>query len=616
MTLVDLAALDNLPPIEPDPAVRTSNLAALRAASPALADQLVSVVIPPDWKLVRTLDDWPTWRIEQPDVPPAWPGGSATPTVRATALLDFETLRGKNPALAGVGAGATLDRLLKTLSPRQAVFVFESDPVRLAAVLHVVDVSAALAAGRCILLPGGSEQATLEDLLTRRPGLLPPGSIIALPGVAPERLGRIRSVCETVARGVSAQRHARLKALAESSGRNQPAADRACLAVLALTDTPTHHDLAETVHEAAHGLGWETVCRVARSPDDVFPLPHCEALVECAPALTLSVGADPHALPVLPPGRRCWWHLAARDVPDSIAASDTMHLAATPRIARLLREAGVPAERIADFWWACPEPDRPARLDGSGATEAGRPIASVVIVGDLPDASAAACGVVQPTHVQLWSAVRARAEDACATRDIYQPAALLRHAERTSGVSLREAALRRQMLRIVEYVLIPTVVLERIFRWLVPQDCTVYVSGAGWERVVSDTSRILTNDPRAWRARGLSPRDTATVFAGQTDPLGATLLAAGGGGWPILLHSPGSDSLAGALGGILHPGQHFVPFAGRRDLLDGLETMRRDPAAVRKRTTRLRAYLHREHRMASRLTTLVRSLGLNWAEGA
>jgi len=592
MDAIDLAGLDDAPPVDLDPSLWSANLTALRGEQPEFAQQLEHTALPPHWRPAAGLDGFPTYRIELAGEPPQWLAGTAAPRTRARALLRLDQISHKDPALPTIAW--------------QAVFVFEERTPQLAAVLRTVDLAHGITSGRCILVPPRREQAFLEELLERYPGLLPPGTIVTLPLVSDQRLGQVRTICETVARQTSDARDRRLQSLAV---RTAPGASKQVaeprLAVLALGPNRSSHRLSHELVGAAERLHWAT-CRCAvTSPRSVHPLPHCERLADFAAALSICIDHPPGSLPLQPGKTVCQWHLQVKDVPERCADDATIHLAATPRVAVALRAAGVPEARLVDFHWGFPGAERQV----SARPPSPR---AVAIVADLPDASASACRIEQPTHKQLWAQLHQTAAKAWTTVEITQPATLLRRAERSSGVQLGESSLRTRMVRIIEHVLIPAIVLERISQLLEQASFEVVTVGTGWHRCSSRTLRPFAEslDYLAERAAGVSV--LAAVFAGLLDPLNPALLHAAALGWPLLIHSPGAASLNARLGGILRPREHYDPFAGPQDLRAALNAIRTDPRRIERRCTQVRAHLRQHHGYVQRLTSLIQRLGVKW----
>jgi hypothetical protein len=603
MDAIDLAALDDPRPIELNPAVWSGNLAALRTEQRALADQVEHTSLPSHWRPVAALDGSPTYRVEPPGQPPQWLAGTAAPRTRAAALLRLDQIGDKNPALPTIGAGAELKLLLEQLGPQQAVFVFEEDTPCLAAMLRLLDLSPALRTGRCVVVAPDREQAFLQELLKKHPGLLPPGSLITLPHVSAERIGRLRVVCESVARGANEARHQRLQALTARLP-SQPAAEPR-FAVLALGPSPRSHSLSRELTTAAERLGWATCRCAATGPRNVHMLPHCERLADFAARLTICVDHAPAVLPLSPGRIVCQWHLRTQDVSPSLSDDKTIHLAASPLVAEALRAAGGAEARVLELYWACPSQDIPS----APAPPAPR---TAVILADLPDASATACRIEQPTHKRLWAQLYETAAKAWTAARITQPAALLRAAERASGVQLSERLLREQMMRIIAHVLIPAVVLDRILQVLRQESFEVFTVGTGWHRCSHGPTQPLAESCEELPGHAARVSPLAAILAGPLDPLCPGLFYAGALGWPLLIHSPADKSLTRQLGGTLQPQQHYLPFADGQGLRRALEAIRAAPHAAQERTARVQAHLRRRHTYAERLAHLARELGLEW----
>jgi hypothetical protein len=311
-------------------------------------------------------------------------------------------------------------------------------------------------------------------------------------------------------------------------------------------------------------------------------------------------------LRINPGGVMCEWRLRARDVPDTIGESSVIQLAASPRIAELLQSAGAPPNRVHDFCWGhAPLSAKPATPDSP---------ALVIVVGDLPDARAEACGITQPTHKRLWSALHATVADEWSACTVSAPANLLRRVERECGVELADRDLRRRMLKIIEHVLIPAVILERILGTLREKARGVRVIGAGWERAVAKETILDPHGVSAMAKLNRAPNVSAAVFAGLPDPLTPNLLDAIALGWPVLLYSPAGSSLAQMLGGVLQRQRHYEQFSGPRELLEQARAICDDPQPARRRADRARTCATEQHSYDVRLTTLARELGLNVAE--
>src|SRR5690606_34869841 len=162
----------------------------------------------------------------------------------------------------------------------------------------------------------------------------------------------------------------------------------------------------------------------------------------------------------------------------------------------------------------------------------------IVLVADLPNDDPRAYGIVQPTHRTLWDALRAAAGERWDSPEILSGESILRRAERTSRVTLREPELRARLLRIVERGLIPRVVLERITQALARCPVAWGTLGSGWSTALPAGSTALAPSVYDVSEAQWLERPIAAIFAGPIDPLSPGLLEAAARGWPILLHAP------------------------------------------------------------------------------
>ena len=167
-----------------------------------LLAELEQLALPAHWRPAAALDGSLTYRTDAAGEQPAWLGGAAAPRARADGLLVGFQPGDYNPSLPEIAAGAELQLLLSRLPYYQAVYVFGTEFTSLAAVLRVCDLSSAISAGRCVFVPPGREEAFLREHLAAHPGLLHPGNIVVLPGVADERIQGLCRICERVARDV------------------------------------------------------------------------------------------------------------------------------------------------------------------------------------------------------------------------------------------------------------------------------------------------------------------------------------------------------------------------------------------------------------------------------
>ncbi len=605
----DLRQLDEARPYAPDPRIWSDNLASLRLVQPDLASRLAALVLPPDWRPALALDGTPTWRIEPPGQPARWLAQSAAPGTRARALLRDLVVSDRNPALASIGTGAELSLLLERLAPWQAVYIFEEDELCLSAVLRLLPLARALAESRCVLVPAREEERFLIEWLDRVPGMLPPGNLICLPSLPRPRVEHLRRVCESVVQRTSEHRAARLESLrSRAADLRPPAGPAPRLVTAALTLDPLAQWLALRLAAAARRLGWEAAECVMDHPRHAGPVPHAERLCEFGPELIVCVN---HPRALLPPqaggATFCEWHLGEDDVPASLPAADgTYYLAASPRVARALGNAGAPPGRIVEFFHA-------ADLEAfAGRGEIASPL--ILLVGHLPDPRPAACGIEHSSHLHLWGAIERAAADAwerCAPLD---PDALLRRAEQVSGVRISIQSLRQQWLKLIGRVLIPALVLEAATEIASAAGLEPVAVGAGWSRLESPSVQVLAENEAGLPALA-GPRPLAVILAGRPDPLSFALIHAAAAGYPLMLHAPPGAGLAAQLGSVLHPERHLTTFAGARELRAALAALRADPSPAIRRAQQAREHLRAHHTLEHRLRQLAELPGIRAGGG-
>jgi hypothetical protein len=607
---LNLALLDNLPEIEPDPNLLDRNLRALRVEQPNLAERVAQTTLPAHWRVMQALDGVSTWRTELPGDPPGWLGGTAIPETRAGAVLAGFHSTDQNPTLPALAAGAELLLLLRRTAAHQAVYVFETDPGITRAVLSIRDLDQPLRAGRVILVPPDAPADFLAELLSAKPGLLPPGNILRMPGVSAAHLAELQRLCQRCADETCNARTRQLQQLAQ---RDLPVPhvlpDKPRCAILCLSTDANAHLAAEALATAAAADGWPVLLRQVATPADVHPLAHALAVAAFEPELTVFVSHDAARLGIPARGFVCEWYLDAGEVPAATPAPESLQLAASPAVEAALRDRGGAGSDVNLWPWSCPIDVTPG-TSPAGPEPIKQETETVYLCAARPDDDPRAVGITQPTHVQLWCHLATLIEKAWSTGNLLSPHDLLARAQREKGVQLRDRTLRSKLVELLQRNLIPAVISRRISETLSGQSVAVRHFGRGWSgsrsaEPASSTANLLTP------ATGVAlPMPLAAVFVGTPDPLGPQLLLAAGRGWPLLLHAPGGSSLAAPLAQLLQPGQHFLPFAGPGDLRGILQRFRQQPeqrTALGRRAAEWITTQHNTRRRLSELRELVRT---------
>lgn len=620
--------LDRPADFAPDPDWFPGNLAAIAERQPALADALRGVTLPPAWRPVRALDGAPTWRIEPPGDAPRWLADTAAPRMRAEGLLAEVRTADRNPALSAIAAGGELALLLERRSPQQCVYVFVERVEALAAVLRLMPLAGAIREHWCVLIPpddsrgaGAAAIQMLSELLNQQPGLLPPAALIALPGVDGERLSQLQRICEQVAVESAQARAARMERAHRNvvSLRTTPrvrpeaappsrAAEPPRLAVLALSGRGREAWLAAELADSARRLSWPVVECLGDSPLRAHPLVHAEALAAFGPGLMLTIGHEADLLPLPPSLPVARWCLEPAEALGIAPRHGRLLLAASPTIAAMVREAGnceaeTGSDRSAsavEFLWACPR----SFVEAEGGYD---PTGPLVLLADRPDARPEACGIEQPTHRRLWTAMCERATSGWQGPEIGNAEALLRWAERRCSVQVRDQALRAQLLKIIEFTLIPSMVAETILRRLAEAGGDVMVAGGGWQGIAAGSGVRLLAERLIEAEPSELPRPRAAVAVYPAEPLRPELLCAAGLGWPLLLfrRPGGGERAAGSgLGGVFEPKRDYAEWSDLRGLQEALRGLATDAARTGARCGRLRARIASEHTYTERLNAL------------
>lgn len=615
MDFLNLAELDCTPRADLLPSIWMDNLEALSADQPDFASRLQELTLPDFWRPVAGLDGFPTWRIEPEGQPPSWLAGTAAPLARAEGLLRLDLLKDKNPALPTIAVGAELKLLLDRLDNRQAVYVFERAFKTLVPVLRLVDFSADIRAGRCIFVPPFNEEVILSELLSKYPGLLPPGILISLPNQPDERLTELCDLCERVSHRTSEVRHQRMKSLAICEPEPLSVNKKPNFAVLAFGADQRSYKLAANLADSASAIGWRACSRIAAGPREIHSIIHHEELSRFTPNLVIAVGHSPGSFPIGETCILCQWHVKLHEIASNCSSDNYHHLAASPDMMEELRRFGVPKSRIHKFFWALPQLPATPTSPGVNFGESGNS-KCVALIGDIFDTSAAACGIEQPTHQQLWKQIDETAHERCFTSDILYPESLLRKGEIASGVKISDASLRERFLRIVKHVLIPTVVLQTISQRLTDEGYEVHAVGKGWRRCSDKQIKHLADDigqigSQAPARQAIAPPvrlPGIAIFANPIDALQRAMFDAIAMGSALLIFNPAPRALTEKIGGILSPRAHYQPFAQFRELKEAINRLREEPDQRRRQAERTLEHVSTHHTYGQRLENLLHEL--------
>jgi hypothetical protein len=497
----------------------------------------------------------------------------------------------QNAVLPALAAGGELRYLLDKLPAHRAVYVFEDDLRVVAAVLRAADYACDIETGRCILVPPGDEAAFLEHQLSAHPGLLPPGLIICLSDLPPERLGRVRATCEQTAQVSHAARSRRLGELALAPVPVAAPADAPRLALLALRPDPLAQRVARCLENAARQLDWPVLLDAVRTPRDVHALAHAERLASFSPSLVLCLGHSCD-LRLAPTVTVFEWHLRS-NFTDGIRGDEVLKLAASPHLSDLLRMSCPAGSRVVDWYWGCEPPNAISS-----------PADVVLLIGDLVDNDPARAGIEQPSHRLVW-----KHAERCITRlwadgEFVRPSVVLKQAERAAGLALPPGEARTALLRAIEYTLIPGTLLRTIRQVLSSGAFEFGTLGQGW-KPRADSEKEAVAFCNLWEFVGQTERyrPIAAVFAGIHDPLSPELLQAGALGWPLLLYGPGGPVTAAGLGPTLRAGDYRT-FIDPRSLMAAVQDLRRDPASTWEGAASTGQYLSAQHSYKQRLRQL------------
>lgn len=527
-----LANFDDAPPLTIDPAVFDRNLAAISAEQPALAAQLRAEPLPITWRPVLALDDWPTWRCEGPGRAAEWLCDTAVPRTRADALLSIYQPGDLNATLPGIACGAELALLLERLPAHKGIYVFERDPAALSAVLRVVDVSADISSGRCVILHSDDLAEPLAAHLQRWSAMLPPGNIMLIPGVGDEHIAALRAIVERFATERLANQTRELDQLL--AARVEPvSAEARRIGIFCGAPQRGAINIAEAISHAAATAGWNTSTFLVRGPRDVHPLAAARWAAAFRPSATLCIGHRAALLPKNISGEKFEWLWMADENKPTESAVYHRTFAASEIVAERIANSCPSATGTQPLFFAADE-----RLaDYSGINQKSTHFDGLCLIGDRPLDDDEHLAKMQPTHQLLWRHLRDAVRSAWRDARPLDGETLLSAAERLTGVRIGESSVRPLFIDAVDRVLIPNVIVETAIRAARERGLRVWAIGGGWQAVefvdyLGDDVITAQNEIRMLCSR---PAGVLAIFPYSNEPWPPALLNVMIAGIPHLL---------------------------------------------------------------------------------
>jgi len=610
------------PTVSVDEQIFAGNLDALRHHDPNLARLLADLPLPEHVKLARGRDGATTFYLTAPDGPGQWFGRTSMPTVSAPALLANFDPAGANVALAGVGSGLEAALLAHALAAHQAIFVFESDPLKLSLALRLHNLASPIRARRLLLLLADDDdhEPGLLRFCQDHDGFAPPARLLNWPWLDPADRQQFADLLSRVGRTIAARRsqtvaHLRLKAAQLTTP--PPLPDRPRLTLLAVSGHYQVTRLGQDLHQAATELGWQTTSVLMDSPANANLLPHSRAAVETEPELLILVDHTRADLPAASQNTPATTWLTPLARPDqrlvnSLKLND-LCVATTAQAERQLLDAGLDQDRLLTL----PPAANPARYKDlqPSQDQLEQAHCDVALIAPAANTDPQACGIKLHSHQVLW---RKLADLINRNVDQYHDGMLeelLSQAERQSGVKLSEQDVRRQLLDVARMALGPTLQRLAMIQALIDADIQVGLWGPGWGwcsqigdfwrgSVTSDQHRLAI-----YRAAKL------VLCVEPSGQVGQELLDAIAGRAAVLIKSCPSQSRWDGPAALFDPQTHLASFNDRHRLISLARQLLADPQARTQIAEKAHQHLASQHLYTHRLRTVHQRLAAGDGSG-
>lgn len=531
-----------------------------------------------------------------------WLGKTTMPGVRAKALIEaFDPGHG-NALLLGLNGGAEARALLDRLGPHQAVFIIETDPGAAALALRLVDFSRDAIAGRFVLLAGPDPWDDLADFLRQNDGYLTPERVLAWPWFEAGDIADVTARLHQVGRDLNRDRAAPDDQTDALQPTDEPAPSTSGVALVSNIALATIRCLADRIQSGARELDVPCVRFMLDSPAVVRPEAVSAALDRAQPNVVLVIGTDPGSLPyVLPDAPMCVVCRPDQEISEQLVARLPDGAQVAVPLASQVRQAesaGLDAGRVFQVASAAVAP--------SGRLEPPSSPGRVLLIADLPDASAKAAGLHLESHRRLWGVARELLADRVDQYVDEDAGDVLDRAARKIGITLESDTVRGGLSRRIRILLGPAVVLEAHVDALLEAAVDLSIFGHGWDRV--ERFRACHRGPwpspdRATEAVAGHSAIVAIEPGGQVRPEWLDGMAAGLSGFA---RTHPLDESGDGLTAVLDPARHAWRFESRAELVGLCRRLTAEPDAFRDKAARAARHILDHHTWKQRIETICR----------
>ncbi|MFQ5591044.1 MAG: hypothetical protein ACE5HE_07780 [Phycisphaerae bacterium] len=369
------------------------------------------------------------------------------PSISAPEMLAGFTSDGRNVSLPGILTGAEALVLVDRMPRHTALFVIEEHPWQVKLALRLRDYSHLLASGRLVFIVGSDLEERMREFFGAHPGYEPPTRMLSPPQRSPAQIAELQRRLENtgeealrVSRGFAEACAARIASRTAGAPGTAPR-----VAILSFDVQPGSIQQCARVRRALEKLQLAHEVCIPDTPRNSHVAAHLNAIDRLPADLVLMINSPyqgiarflPPHLPVV-----CWYlpGTSSQPPPPQESSSCTLLFTSCDPHGEMPRHGGAQACSIR---YIEPGADNQAYYPTHGTPGgAGRPAIDVVILMDVPDDRAEACDTTLSSHLILWRAIRQLLGEAVDTWTADQAAELVDRAQRASGVTLADPAIR------------------------------------------------------------------------------------------------------------------------------------------------------------------------------
>jgi spore maturation protein CgeB len=607
------------------------NLDALQEVDDDLAQKIAKLQTPCDYELAIAKDGSVSFLQITGNGKTEWLGNSSIPMIFSQANQERIDIGQSNMVMQGVGHGADVLATLKNMSPYQALFVVERDPVILHLAFQLRDFSHYLINRQLVILLGQSVSQVIDEFFQKNPGYLIIQKATVLPYYTQKKNHAFAQGVNTAMETSVAHLAGKVAQLIDQQAQLDQNRSSDLFAkideIKVLHGATTYNEMViSTAHMALNGL---SDCSAIvddtqyDKPDQASNYAQLQRMINFWPHLVILVDAlRGDVSPALPASVICVTLLRnpqerlleKEHAPAKLLGQKDLVFPATLEQLTALKQAGYPEEQI-------------SHLPLAANTRLYKPIAlsqddtktyacDVALVASRVDTEAKSYGIQLPTHQKLWQAIVAEICDDAGKYHCGMAHRVLKRAQ-SCGVEINEEELLDHFGKLIEDVLSDAILRDFYASFLLKRELDLKIWGHKpfhptlrdeqpyhWDQSVASDA-VVGQIAQGQPLNALYNVAKIQLFISSKARVDQNLLNAIAAGAFVLVKSHPSDKESGGLGDFFKIGKEIITFDTPNDLVRKTKQYLRDEPARKQIAHAAHARLLEEHTAKARMGQLL-----------